>query len=395
MTGHLRTLMFAGLSFGALAAIGSLGGCAKKSAPANVTGTSDASATALPPSSGNANANDEANGASGEGKLDPNDPKHGSRKMMGLDVGVYVDGKQAGVLRFGELPASVHAAAIPLEGGAKRYRVYDYLKGIGIAPEAIKSVHFHGNSDRIASVEGRELLKQKDRFVFQFISGTTGTPLQKWDTDGLVNEFVIHEIRRMTVYVEKTPPAIHKTRQCHVDEKGACMKGVPYADGNVAKGTRVYVDGKMVGFVKRRQIGDALIAGQTESGETKFSVERLIASLSDPRGVAAGIDANGIRAVELLAGDDVVGRASAEQFRNLSSDLTFTLPKHNHGKVRIHVPAELQSGSDFAKEALVSAVIVHKKTAAPTRDLVAISEDTDLNVQLAALDDGRARNGQD
>lgn len=314
---------------------------------------------------------------------EPTNAQHGTRKLMGLDTPVFVDGAQVAVLRFGEMPP---VAPILLEGGGRRYKVYEYLKAIGVAPESIKSIHFHGNSDRIASVEGSELRKEKDRFVFSFISGDTGTPLQKWDTDNLKNEFVIHEIRRMTIYVNKPVPTIDAARQCHVDAEGKCTDAIPYATGEVAKGTRVYVDGKMVGYVKRRLVTDAMMIGAPaqEPSESTYSLGKLLSGL--------GVDATGATSVELMAGDDVVARATGEQFTSLAPNTSFTLPKHGHGKVRIHVPAELQASSPGAtdRDALVSAVLVYKRTA-PTkqRELVAISEDTDLSVQLAAIDTQR------
>lgn len=330
----------------------------------------------------------EAPAAGGDGKLDPNDPKHGTRKLIGLDTPVYVDGVQVAVFRAGELPP---LTPIELEGGGKRYKIYDYLKGIGVAPESIKSVHLHGNGDRIGSLEGSELRKEPDRFQFSFVSGDTGTPLRKWDTDGLKNEFVIHEIRRMTVYVKKPSPAIHPQRQCHVGADGDCSEAIPYSDGQVAKGTRIYLDGKMVGFVKRRQVTDAMMVGPAASdpSETKYSVAKLIAGM--------GVDPNSVKTVELLAGDDVIARATGEQFVSLAPQTNFTLPKHNHGKVRVRVPAELQANAPGAtdRDALVSAVLLYKSTApTTTRDLVAISEDTDLSVQLAAIDDARGKIGR-
>ena len=329
-----------------------------------------------------------ADAVGGDGKLDPNDPKHGTRKLIGLDTPVYVDGVQVAVFRAGELPA---IPAIELEGGAKRYKLYDYLKGIGISPESIKSIHLHGNGDRIGSVEGTELRKEKDRFQFSFASGDTGTPLRRWDTDGLKNEFVVHEIRRMTVYVKKPSPQIHPTKQCHVGADGDCSEAIPYADGQVAKGTRVYLDGKMVGFVKRRQVTDAMMVGPAaaDASETKYSVAKLIASM--------GVDPNSVKTVELMAGDDVIARATGEQFVSLAPQTNFTLPKHQHGKVRVHVPAELQAKVPGVtnRDALVSAVLLYKNAApTTTRDLVSISEDTDLSVQLAAIDDARGRLGR-
>ena len=89
--------------------------------------------------------------------FDPNDPKHGTRKLMNLDAPVYVDGVQASVLRYGDMVVKPQSM---LEGDVPSFAVYDWLKSIGIATESIKSIHFHGNSDRIGSIEGWELVKQ-------------------------------------------------------------------------------------------------------------------------------------------------------------------------------------------------------------------------------------------
>ena len=350
------------LCFGALIA------CSKKTAE-------PAKAVVVAPTAGATDVKKSADDGSGQGMLDPTDPKHGTRKLMGLDTPVYVDGTQAAVLRAGELPS---LPVIVLEGGAKRYRVYDYLKAIGVAPEKVKSVHFHGNNDRIASVEGSELLANKDRIVFQFTSGDTGAPVQSWDTEGLKNPFSANEIRRVTVYVTKASPAIHPQKRCHLDAKGECTTEIPYGTGEIAKGTRVYVDGKMVGYVKRRQVGDALAMGETATGEHKFSVSKLVTSM--------GVDAAGVEHVELMAGDDVIARATKDQWSSLANDVTFTLPKHQHGKVRIHVPSQIQAAGGETRDAMVSAVLVYKSTKPADRELTAISEQTDLSVQLAAVE---------
>lgn len=358
----------------AVMAAAALVACSRK--PAEPAPTADA------PKAVPAKVETKAASVGGDGKLDPNDPSHGKRKLMGLDTPVYVDGVQVAVLRAGEMPS---LPALTLEGGSKRYLVADYLKAIGVAPESLKSIHFHGNQDRIASIEGAELRKDPKRFQFQFVGGDTGAPLQRWDTEGLKNEFVANEIRRVTVYVKKAPAPIHPQKRCHLGPDGECSDAIPYSDGTVAKGTRVYVDGKMVGFVKRRQVGEALAMGDTAEGEHKFSVAKLVASM--------GVDPNGMTNVELMAGDDVIARSSGEDFLKNASNVWFTLPKHNHGKVRIHVPAEFQARESGVqdRDALVSAVLVYKTSKPATRDLVTISEDTDMSVQLAAMDDARGR----
>lgn len=323
------------------------------------------------------------------GAFDPNDPKHGSRKLMNLDAPVYVDGVQTAVLRYGDLVIKPFAI---LEGETPSFSVYDYVKSIGLSPESIKSIHFHGNSDRIASIEGTELAKQKDRFTFTFSSATTGAPIQRWDTEGLKNEFVVHELRKVSIFVKKAPIAIHPQKRCHLDAQNKCTDAMPYAEKDAVHGTRVFVDGKMVGFVKRRQIQDSVLAGKLENGDQKYNLAKFVESL--------GVTSDGIKSVELVAGDDVVGRASAEQFDRLSPDFFFVLPKHNHGKVRVHVPYELQVAGEKPgdRDALVSSVHVYKTITPAERPLVAISEDTDLSVQLAsnatAHEEGEGRGKQ-
>lgn len=320
-----------------------------------------------------------------DGKLEPNDPKHGTRKLMGLDAPVFVDGAQVAVLRHGEMPVM---SVITTEEGGKFWRLADYLEGIGISLASVKSVHLHANEDKIGSVEGSELRKEKDRFIFSFAAGETGAPLPRWSGTGLKNPFNVHEIRRMTVYVKKPSPVIHAQRQCHVGADGDCTNAIPYSTGELAKGTRVYLDGKMVGFVKRRQMGDALIVGDLPEGDHKYSVAKLVAQM--------GVDPTSVKHVEMMAGDDVIGRATGEQFTSLAPQTYFTLPKHNHGKVRIHVPGELQAKEPGVtdRDALVSAVLLYKNTTPANRDLVSISEETDLSVQVASVDDARGRLGR-
>jgi hypothetical protein len=346
--------------------VGALVGCSKRPTEARAT-----IAKAAPPTT-------EINEA--PGAFDPADPKHGTRKLMNLDAPVYVDGVETAVLRYGDLVITPKRI---LEGDTPEYSVYDYLKSIGVAPESVKSVHLHGNNDRVASVEGSELVKEKDRFTFAFASQTTGAPLQRWSTGGLKNTFVVHEIRKVSVFVKKAPVAIHPRKRCHLDPNGACMEGTPYVDGAPVHGTRIYVDGKMVGFVKRRQIADSVVMGKTESGDYEYNVAKFVESL--------GVKVDGIKGVELVAGDDVIARASSEQFDRLAPSLFFTLPKHNHGKVRVHVPAELQAkdANPEERDALVSSVHLYKRANVQERALATISEDTDLSVRLASNDEGR------
>jgi hypothetical protein len=104
-----------------------------------------------------------------------------------------------------------------------------------------------------------------------------------------------------------------------------------------------------------------------------------------------GIDTAGLRAVEIVAGDDVVGRARAEAWARHEHDLSFTLAPHQHGKIRVRVPADMQAQDETPedRDALVTAVLLFRSTApVPDRQLVSISETTDLSARLASNSEG-------
>lgn len=309
---------------------------------------------------------------------------HGTRRLVNLDAPVYVDGAPVAVLRYGDLP---EIARETLEGGTPSFRVADYLAAIGVPLASVRSVHFHGNNDRVASIEGKELAREPRRFTFTFSSQTTGTPVQRWDTEGLANEFVVHEIRKVSVFVKKAPVAIHPRLRCHLATNGSCTDAVPYADTELAKGTRVVLDGRIVGVVKRRQLGDGLVLGESAGDDTRYSVARLAKSF--------GVPESRIASVELVSGDEVIARADAAQWARVGPTLAFTLARHQHGKARVHVPAELQAAPEEGssakdEDALVSAVHIHRTPSAlAPRPLARISPETDLAVRLASNEDAR------
>src|SRR5262249_54499506 len=128
---------------------------------------------------------------------------HGTRKLRGVDLPVYVDGAQVAVLRYGELPP------LPNRGSrwAPSFRLYDDLKAIGVDPERVKEIQVHDFSDRLGTITGSEFTSNKDRFVFHFASGATGSAETGWDTVGLKNLHVVHEMRKLNILVTKDPPA--------------------------------------------------------------------------------------------------------------------------------------------------------------------------------------------
>jgi hypothetical protein len=312
------------------------------------------------------------------------DAMHGTRKLKGLDLPVYVDGVQMGVLRYGDMPGIANVGT----DDAPAFRLAEYLKAIGVAPTRVKSIYVWDNASRIGSVEGAELVKEQDRFVVRFSAGKTGGAEVRWDTTGLKNLFVVHEIRKIAVFVAKDAPTIAKGKQCIVID-GECSEEMPYATGDAAKGTRFYVDGKLVGAVKRKLVSDAVAMGVTDDGETKLSLAKLAADFG-----AAADAKSGVTSVELVSGDEVVGRADAATWANVSSDIFFTLGKHQHGKVLVRVPASMQADGAVDRDALVTAVHVYKHTTPMSRELVSISDFTNLSAQLAANDEAHGNDDQ-
>ncbi len=302
---------------------------------------------------------------------------HGSRKLKGLDLPVYVDGVQKGVLRYGDMPGIANIGS----DEAPAFRLAEYLKAIGVAPETVKSIYVWDNTSRIGSVDGKELTKEQDRFVVRFSAGITGGAEAAWDTTGLKNLFIVHEIRKFEVFVGKDAPKIAKGKQCIVGADGDCSDAIPYATVDAAKGTRLYVDGKLAGVVKRKLVSDGIAMGATADGDAKLSLAKLATAL--------GADTAGATSVELVSGDEVVGRADAMKWAKVSDEIFFTLGKHQHGKVLVRVPASMQADGGVDKDALVTSVHVYKHTTPMSRELVAISDMTNLSAQLAANDDAR------
>jgi hypothetical protein len=305
---------------------------------------------------------------------------HGINKLVNLDVPVFVDGKQVSVLRYGELPGDLltHASGAD-ESGPRVYRLAEYLHAVGVSLDRVKSVQMMGNGFHVASVEGSELRAQPSRFAFHFLGTTTGIANLDWETTGLKYGHRINEIRTISVFVEKAAPAIDASKHCVLDEDKACDPVAPYSKGELAKGTRIYVDGKMAGYVKRRLVTDSILVGKTEAGDPRYSLPAFISSL--------GVDASKAKAIDLVIGDSVIARADAPTWSAGRESISFTLAKHSHGKVIALVPSGLQATGEGAKDrdAQITAVQVYRSVNPPSRPLVAIDDVS----EPAVLGDGQ------
>lgn len=312
---------------------------------------------------------------------------HGTRKMKGMDIPVFVDGQQVAVLRYGDVPAMANVGT----ASAPAFRLSDYLAALGVNVDKVRAAHFMSSHHTLGQLLGRELRAEKARFRVQFASGDSGVPQARWDTVGLADSYNVHEIWKVFVYVDKPAPAIDKERQCYLEKDGTCRAEAPYGDGKAIKGTRIYLDGRMVGFVKRRLVTEDIKSGVRPSGEVEYSLSGFIKTL--------GVDPASLTAMDLVAGDDIIARADSALVRDVGAKLSFVLPAHQHGKVMVHVPVALQSKDAVPppteRDAYVSAVKLHSKTPGDTaRPLSAISERTDLSVKLALATERQEAEGQ-
>ncbi len=303
---------------------------------------------------------------------------HGLRKLLNRDVPVFVDGQQVAVLRYGELPPGVEPITIASNShhSARYFRVSDYLQGIGVDVARVKAIHFADKSDRIASLEGSELRGDADRFVFDFTATTGGMPEMVWSTVGLETRLRIDYFYAVNVFVGEKPWAIDTKRHCYLEDDG-CRPVARFTTDDLKKGTRVYVDGKLVSYVKRRLLADSALAGTTDSGEPSYSTDKYLASI--------GIDTARAKRIDLFAGDKLVASASAKEWASHKDSLTFHLLKHAHGKVEANIPASLQLEGKADRETQITAIQIFKRKAPRNVPLVALDDVVDLGAIPAGL----------
>ncbi len=180
--------------------------------------------------------------------------QHGQRKRRpGRDrsTPVYVDGKLAGSLRFHELPPTLPVTWYPLDGGTvdRRFAMGDYLTAMGVEIAQVKTVHLHGGR-RITAIDGDEVRAKADKIYFNFTRNMSGRPAYRHDGPIDTNTS-IDKIVAVAIYVNKPAPEM-KSGTLFVD--GVAQKTIPYTKKVKTGGTRVYVDGRIVGHLKRRHV---------------------------------------------------------------------------------------------------------------------------------------------
>ena len=308
------------------------------------------------------------------------------RPRFGESV-VYVDGKPVGVIRASELPLALKGQTLDVGSGftTTRYGFVDYVRALGIDAKRIKALHLYGGS-RVVVVDKAEVARIGDRIMFSFVQGDRGKPRVHWPPVKLNVNSTIDMVSNVAVYVDKEPPVLDATGELVMPDGKPIAGKVPYAPEEQGNGTRVYVDGTLVGTVKRKKLTPDLLAEPDKSSAktgpeaAKTTEERysLLAYTSKLRP-----EVKQAKAIDLVAGDDVVAHLTPEQLRAVK----FDVPPRNRGQAVVDVPAP---NDGAAARARVSAVQIYVSSTPPARPVVAIDDAPE-----AAIRAGQGGQGSD
>jgi hypothetical protein len=293
---------------------------------------------------------------------------------------VYIDGKPVGVIRITELPSGLKSRQADLGGGYHRttYGFVDYVRALGIDSKRIKQMHLYGGS-RVVVVDRAELTRIGDGITFSFVAGDRGKPRVHFPPVKLHVNTTIDMLSNVAFYVEKEPPVLNpKDHELVMPDGKPVETKVPYAPEEQGNGTRVYVDGALVGVVKRKKITDDMAVKSTTADTAAAKNGAEVRSDASPDrfsllAYAAKLrpEAKQVKAIDLVAGDDVVAHLGTESAR----DLTFYVPAHNRGQAVVDVPSK--TGTERAR---ISAVQIYVNSTPPTRPVVAVGDAVEATI---------------
>jgi hypothetical protein len=343
------------------------GGCAQKRTQAkNATTKPSPTTVTLPPLAGEGERNEAA-------------PDQEKRPRFGQSA-VYVDGKSVGVVRFPELPAGVTPRREHLGGGfySTRYSVGEYLRALHIDSAKIRGVHFYGGQ-RVSILDKAEFARIGDRVLLSFTQGDRGKPRIHFPSIPMKLNTRIDMLTNIAVYIDKEPPTL-KDGELVMPDGTIIEDKVPYAPEEQGNGTRVYVDGTLVGTVKRKRLTNEMLlkapAADQAAAKTSATTSEDRYSVLAYAGMLRA-DAKQAKAIDLVAGDDVVARVEDV------SSLSFNVPQRNRGQAVVAVPVK-----GATRPARISAIQIYVRTQPPARPVVDLDAAPD-----AALGSGRGHGG--
>lgn len=281
------------------------------------------------------------------------------------DATLYVDGNPTAVMRIYELPPALKTVAVKTSHGVEdRYLFADYLAAIGVDVSKVRAAHFYGS--RTVVVDGDQLRTHAKSFGFHYTDSDRGKVVMDF-AHGMRLNTSIDILANVAVYVTKEPPQYVRAPSGGylAFSDGKPVEGIPYAPEEQLKGTRVYVDGKLVSVVKRRLLPNSIVVGELGSN-SEFSVCKYLESV--------GAKTDSVSAVDFLSDDDLVERVSGSDWSEHCKTMTFTIPAKSRGQIATRIP----NGNN--QRARISAVQVFTRGTPPKRwlappEVVALGED--------------------
>lgn len=264
------------------------------------------------------------------GPAEDGDAKEEARPSR--DPIVYVDGVARGVLAYLELPRSLPTAWRTLKSGrvVRRFRIGDLLESLGAPLGSVKQVHLYGGRDRISIIDGAELARMADDLLFSFTQSDRGKPRIHYPDQRMNAGSRIDLVTDVAVYVQREPPRSEGKYQRLTAGDGRVIEGIPYSGGERPGGTRIYVDGALRTFIKRRTL--AAPAGE-DGGSGDVSRPRSVREHLE----TLGVQWRSVKAMELLGDGDVLACLDAASLAS-APPLTFTLPRRSRGFVAVDLP---------------------------------------------------------
>jgi hypothetical protein len=223
---------------------------------------------------------------------------------------VTIDGRVVGALRYSELPPSMPTTMHALDDGRRvqRFVLADYVRALGVPTARVQAVHLHGGRGRVTILSGNELRRVGQRLQIHFTQETAGRPTFKYPGVDLRANTAIDGIRAVAIYVDAAPP-VYKNGQLYV---GDTVVDGGVEDASLAiRATRIYLDGKYAGALRRREL---------QNGK---SLPQVLARL--------GIDAATVNSADIVSADAVRERVTAAKL----GTLTATAGRGGHGRFTI------------------------------------------------------------
>lgn len=303
-----------------------------------------------------------------------------NKKRRFKDAIVYVDGEPKGVMRLGELPPQLRPAPVQLNDGrwVNRFLLMDYFELLEVPLDRIKAAYFHGGRNRTVTVAGDGLRKFRYELRFSFTGGTFGKPRVHWLSGRLKVNTTIDKINAVSVFVEKDPPPYERATHSFTMPDGTKTKGIPFVpEESFVKGTRLHVDGKLTGAVKRKKLPDELLAPDSSALQPRFLLGKFLDSIDIPH--------KDLKTMDFAQGDRFVARLDAEEWRALEPTLSFSIPRRSQGKILLHFPEDLRMKAWPDDPALlrptsarISSISIFHNVPAPDRTLVQTKENNSL-----------------